>query len=61
MSPEVLELTMSFDLNSFLHIDMYACALVLWELMSRCSVNGKQPSVADVQMNFAVTLDGKIV
>jgi len=37
MAPEVLEGAISFTRESFLHIDVYAFALVLWELASRCS------------------------
>lgn len=50
MSPEVLLGTMSFDVNSFVHVDMYACGLVLWELMSRCSVDGEE--VADYALPY---------
>lgn len=38
MAPEVLEGAIIFRPTSFLRIDMYACALVLWELVSRCTV-----------------------
>ena len=37
MAPEVLEGAISFQADAFLRIDMYACGLVLWELVSRCS------------------------
>ena len=37
MAPEVLEGAISFNRDAFLRIDMYACGLVLWELVSRCS------------------------
>ncbi|EEC01733.1 activin receptor type II, putative, partial [Ixodes scapularis] len=33
MAPEVLEGAINFSLDAFLRIDMYACALVLWELV----------------------------
>lgn len=36
MAPEVLEGAINFNRDAFLRIDMYACALVLWELLSRC-------------------------
>ena len=43
MAPEVLEGAISFTRESFLYIDMYAFALVLWELMSRCTAaDGEQ-------------------
>lgn len=37
MAPEVLDGAISFQRDAFLRIDMYAVALVLWELVSRCS------------------------
>ena len=37
MAPEVLEGAISFHRDAFMRIDMYACGLVLWELLSRCS------------------------
>lgn len=37
MSPEILEGAITFTRDAFIRIDMYACGLVLWELMSRCS------------------------
>ena len=36
MSPEVLDGSINFSVEHFLKIDVYACALVLWELVSRC-------------------------
>lgn len=37
MAPEILEGAISFRKDAFLRIDMYACGLVLWELLSRNS------------------------
>ncbi|XP_045113995.1 activin receptor type-2A-like isoform X2 [Portunus trituberculatus] len=37
MAPEVLEGAINFQRDAFLRIDMYACGLVLWEVLSRCS------------------------
>ncbi|XP_059177509.1 activin receptor type-2A-like [Physella acuta] len=37
MAPEVLEGAICFNRDSFLRIDMYACGLIIWELMTRCS------------------------
>ena len=37
MAPEVLEGAINFTRDAFLRIDMYACGLVLWELLTRCS------------------------
>jgi len=36
----VLEGAVNFQREAFMRIDMYACGLVLWELTTRCSVNG---------------------
>ena len=41
MAPEVLEGAISFTKDSFLRIDVYALALVLWEILSRCTSSGK--------------------
>lgn len=50
MAPEVLEGAISFNRDAFLRIDMYACGLVLWELMSRClAADGP---VGDYQLPF---------
>lgn len=37
MAPEVLDGAINFTKDAFLRIDMYACALVLWEIASRCN------------------------
>ncbi|XP_023218221.1 activin receptor type-2B-like [Centruroides sculpturatus] len=64
MAPEVLEGAINFNRDAFLRIDMYACGLVLWELVSRCSVQegpideymlpfedtvGQHPTLEDMQ------------
>jgi len=36
MAPEVLDGSINFSIEHFLKVDVYACALVLWELVSRC-------------------------
>jgi len=36
MAPEVLQGAIAFNAESFLCIDVYALALVMWELLSRC-------------------------
>jgi hypothetical protein len=41
MAPEVLEGAITFNRESFLRIDVYALALVIWEMISRCIVKGK--------------------
>ena len=41
MAPEVLEGAIMFNRESFLRIDVYALALVIWEMISRCAVKGK--------------------
>ncbi|XP_074652321.1 activin receptor type-2B-like [Tubulanus polymorphus] len=44
MAPEVLEGAISFNRDAFLRIDMYACGLVLWEMVNRCkAVDGPVP------------------
>lgn len=40
MAPEVLEGAINFTRDAFLRIDVYACGLVLWELVSRCTTHG---------------------
>ena len=57
MAPEVLEGAINFSRDAFLRIDMYACALVLWELASRCKMgqNQTQPnndSATDYKLPF---------
>lgn len=37
MAPEVLEGAITFTRDAFLRIDVYALALVLWEVLSRCT------------------------
>jgi len=37
MAPEVLDGSVNFATEYFLKIDIYACGLVLWELLSRCA------------------------
>lgn len=64
MAPEVLEGAINFTLDAFLRIDMYACGLVLWELVSRCTAQdgpipeyrlpfeeevGQHPTLEDMQ------------
>ncbi|KAG1656539.1 Activin receptor type-2B [Nymphon striatum] len=64
MAPEVLEGAINFHRDSFLRIDMYACGLVLWELVTRCSIQdgpvgeymlpfeeevGQHPTLEDMQ------------
>lgn len=38
MAPEVLEGAICFQEQSFLRTDMYAVALVMWEMASRCVI-----------------------
>ncbi|XP_071491101.1 activin receptor type-2A-like [Diadema antillarum] len=64
MAPEVLEGAIQFKRDAFLRIDMYAFALVLWELVTRCTIQdgpipeyrlpfeeelGQGPSLEDMQ------------
>ncbi|XP_022904436.1 activin receptor type-2A [Onthophagus taurus] len=50
MAPEVLEGAISFTPDAFLRIDMYACGLVLWELVSRCTA--QDAPVAEYRLPF---------
>lgn len=50
MAPEVLEGAISFTADAFLRIDMYACGLVLWELVSRCTA--QDGPVPDYRLPF---------
>ena len=52
MAPEVLEGAITFNRDSFLRIDMYACGLVLWELCSRCRVPGLVDQPAEYMLPF---------
>lgn len=36
MSPEILECSIVFGVKNFMKIDIYAAALVIWELLTRC-------------------------
>lgn len=54
MAPEVLEGAINFTRDAFLRIDVYAFALVLWELVSRCTAHG-QP-VPEYTMPFEIEL-----
>lgn len=50
MAPEVLEGAINFTRDAFLRIDVYACGLVLWELVSRCTEH--DGLVADYTLPF---------
>lgn len=39
MAPEILQGTINFSNSSFLNMDMYACGLVLWEILTRCTAH----------------------
>lgn len=68
MAPEILEGAINFNRDSFLRIDVYACGLVLWELVSRCTAHtgtvtdyrlpfeeelGSHPTLEEMQENIA--------
>jgi activin receptor type-2B len=40
MSGELLDGAISFTIETFLRIDTYACALILWEIISRGNFYG---------------------
>ncbi|KAF6020888.1 ACVR2B [Bugula neritina] len=44
MAPEVLDGAISFTKDAFIRIDVYAAALVLWELLTRCEVSENRSS-----------------
>lgn len=54
MAPEILEGAINFTRDAFLRIDVYACGLVLWELVSRCVNQGGV--VPDYTLPFEVEL-----
>jgi len=43
MAPEVLEGAINFQRESFLRIDIYALALIMWEIASRTAILGATP------------------
>ncbi|KAH8340766.1 hypothetical protein KR059_006628, partial [Drosophila kikkawai] len=53
MAPEVLEGAINFNRDAFLRIDVYACGLVLWEMVSRCDIAGP---VGEFQLPFEAEL-----
>ena len=53
MAPELLDGALSFNRDAFQRIDMYACALVLWEMVNRCTVLGK---FRDVCIRYSLLL-----
>ena len=47
MAPEVLDARVNLhDIQSFKQIDMYALALVMWEVLWRCNVQEGESSIA---------------
>ena len=50
MAPEVLEGAINFTRDAFLRIDVYACGLVIWELVSRCTAHDE--IVGDYKVPF---------
>lgn len=50
MAPEVLEGAINFTRDAFLRIDVYACGLVIWELVSRCT--GHEGVVGEYKLPF---------
>lgn len=55
MAPEILEGAINFTRDAFLRIDVYACGLVLWELVSRCNAHGG--IVSDYTLPFEVEVN----
>ncbi|KAH1027828.1 hypothetical protein HUJ05_001265 [Dendroctonus ponderosae] len=56
MAPEVLEGAINFTSDAFLRIDMYACGLVLWELVSRCK--SQDGPIPDYRLPFEDEVGG---
>lgn len=54
MSPEVLEGAVNFQREAFMRIDMYACGLVLWEITTRCIIDGCKFSC--IRFDFVASL-----
>ncbi|CAK9303941.1 unnamed protein product [Gordionus sp. m RMFG-2023] len=53
MAPEILEGAISYSIETFLKIDVYAFALVLWELMTRCTnINDATLSNLDYKLPY---------
>uniref|UniRef100_A0A915IBA4 Serine/threonine-protein kinase receptor n=1 Tax=Romanomermis culicivorax TaxID=13658 RepID=A0A915IBA4_ROMCU len=46
MAPEVLESALEYSVLAFKQVDVYAAALVLWELLSRCDFGNEIPSLS---------------
>lgn len=42
MAPELLEGAISLNVVSFLRVDVYACGLVLWEILSRTQLTPEE-------------------
>lgn len=60
MAPEVLEGAINFTPDAFLRIDMYACGLVLWEVVSRCTAISHQSAAAVVTTNNTTATAGTV-
>lgn len=58
MAPEVLEGAINFNRDAFLRIDVYACGLVLWEMVSRCNAAGP---VGEYQLPFEAEVNCIII
>ncbi len=52
MAPEILEGAICFNRDAFLRIDMYACGLVLWELVSRSLAFGGKSDLGSVSVSI---------
>lgn len=59
MAPEVLEGAINFTRDAFLRIDVYACGLVIWELVSRCTAH--EGPVGDYKLPFEAEVSGMVV
>ena len=57
MAPEVLEMSIVFDRDQFLRIDMYAFGLVLWELVSKCTAGVAAEGASTLNLNTQSNAD----
>jgi hypothetical protein len=55
MAPELLEGAISLNVVSFLRVDIYACGLVLWEILSRTQLTPQE-----IVGNFKLPLEEEL-
>ena len=55
-SPELLDGAINFSGDSLLKVDIYACALVFWEILSRCKKLQNQNQIKEYKLPFELEL-----